>query len=282
MGDNAMMTKTLDNIKTLQEKESGLYNSLGVSTTGKPLGVEEQQNVLNEINSLTDLRVNLITELKNQYNLLKTNVAETNNDIKDEMTSIDVIEQQLDEKKSQLNKMKNIETNKLRMSEINNYYAERNRYVSSIYYIIVLTLVALCLVLIAKRFIFFIPSVVFNVVLSGVVIVGLIYIVRKLLDLYSRDKMNFDQYDYSGVDPKIVSPSVYDYDVKQLSGIRDVLVDKEQHLQNNVSSFMNDNDKTNKKDTLDTNNQEPFLNYNTNYIPYDPLGVNNYELNLLQ
>lgn len=282
MGDNAMMTKTLDNIKTLQEKESGLYNSLGVSTTGKPLGVEEQQNVLNEINSLTDLRVNLITELKNQYNLLKTNVAETNNDIKDEMTSIDVIEQQLDEKKSQLNKMKNIETDKLRMSEINNYYAERNRYVSSIYYIIVLTLVALCLVLIAKRFIFFIPSVVFNVVLSGVVIVGLIYIVRKLLDLYSRDKMNFDQYDYSGVDPKIVSPSVYDYDVKQLSGIRDVLVDKEQHLQNNVSSFMNDNDKTNKKDTLDTNNQEPFLNYNTNYIPYDPLGVNNYELNLLQ
>lgn len=282
MGDNAMMTKTLDNIKTLQEKESGLYNSLGVSTTGKPLGVEEQQNVLNEINSLTDLRVNLITELKNQYNLLKTNVAETNNDIKDEMTSIDVIEQQLDEKKSQLNKMKNIETNKLRMSEINNYYAERNRYVSSIYYIIVLTLVALCLVLIAKRFIFFIPSVVFNVVLSGVVIVGLIYIVRKLLDLYSRDKMNFDQYDYSGVDPKIVYPSVYDYDVKQLSGIRDVLVDKEQHLQNNVSSFMNDNDKTNKKDTLYTNNQEPFLNYNTNYIPYDPLGVNNYELNLLQ
>lgn len=282
MGDNAMMTKTLDNIKTLQEKESGLYNSLGVSTTGKPLGVEEQQNVLNEINSLTDLRVNLITELKNQYNLLKTNVAETNNDIKDEMTSIDVIEQQLDEKKSQLNKMKNIETDKLRMSEINNYYAERNRYVSSIYYIIVLTLVALCLVLIAKRFIFFIPSVVFNVVLIGVVIVGLIYIVRKLLDLYSRDKMNFDQYDYSGVDPKIVSPSVYDYDVKQLSGIRDVLVDKEQHLQNNVSSFMNDNDKTNKKDTLDTNNQEPFLNYNTNYIPYDPLGVNNYELNLLQ
>lgn len=278
MDDNAMMTKTLDNIKTLQEKESGLYNSLGVSTTGKPLGVEEQQNVLNEINSLTDLRVNLITELKNQYNLLKTNVAETNNDIKDEMTSIDVIEQQLDEKKSQLSKIKNIEANKLRMSDINNYYADRNQYVSSIYYIIVLVLIAVCFILLVKRFVPFIPSIVYNGLLLLSVVVGLVYIVRKLMDLYSRDNMNFDKYDYSNADPKVISPSVYEYDVKQLGGIRDVLVDKEQQVQDKISSFSDKLD-DNKGNAI--NNQENFINYESSYSPYDPMELNNHELNLI-
>lgn len=243
MSNIGSMESTLDNVKNLQEKESRLYSSLGVSVDGKPVNSDEQQKILDEINSLTDLRINLIKELERQYSLLNLNIEESNNDIADELASIELMEKQLDEKKKQISKLKNIEANKLRMADINNYYANRSQFVSSIYYAIVLTMVGVCVVLIMRKLVFFIPSVFYNLLLLLVIIGGFGRVMYKVMDLYSRDKMNFDKYDYSNVDPKITRPSVYEYDMNQLGKIRDVLVGQEQQLQNKTMSYFgNDSD----------------------------------------
>lgn len=228
MSDNISVVNTLENIKKLQEREEGLYSSLGVSVDGKPLDSKGQQQVLDEINSLTDLRVNLFQNLENQYNLLNINVKESRNDITDQLSTIEIVEKQLDEKKKQLSKLKNIEINKLRMADINNYYASRSQYISSIYYRVVLVLAIICVVLVSRKLMPFLPSVVFNSLLILVVIIGLISILLNVYDLYSRDKMNFDEYDYSGIVPTVAHSSVYEYDTQQLGGIRDVLINQEQ------------------------------------------------------
>lgn len=280
---NASLTNTLGNIKMLQDKETSLYSSLGVSSDGKPLDVSGQEQILNEINSLTDLRVNLISELNNQYNSLSMIVDETDNDIKDEMKSIKIMEEQLNEKKEQLNKLKNVEASKLRMANINNYYADRNEYVASIYYGVVLALGVICVLLVAKRFIIFVPSVVFNV-LIWLVILGLSgYIVSKVLDLSARDNMNFNQYDYSGVAPNVSSPSVYEYDMAQLGKMRDVLVGQETQAATQISSYF---DTSNKKGgNAPKNNagalKESFLTMNNAFASYDPYDDRNYECNLI-
>lgn len=243
MSNNASMSSTLDNVKSLQEKEASLYSSLGVSVDGKPIDSEGQQKLLDEINNLTNLRVNLIKELEKQNNILNVNVEESNNDIADELASIELMEKQLDEKKKQISKLKNIEASKLRMADINNYYASRNEYVSSIYYAIVLILVAVCAVLIMRKLVPFIPSVIYNLLLVLISLGGVGYVLYKVMDLNSRDKMNFDQYDYSGFDPKAIHPSVYEYDMNQLGSIRDVLVGQEQQLVGKVGSYFgNDGD----------------------------------------
>jgi len=266
MGD---MSDTLDNIKMLQDKESRLYSSLGVSIDGQPVDTAGQQKILDEINSMTGLRVNLIRELKNQYTSLHVNVSESNDDIKDEVASIELMEQQLNEKKEQLSKLKSIEKNKLRMADINNYYSERASFVSTIYYTILLVVVSICVVLIGKRYIPIIPSVAVNGIVSLIILWGIFSVVYKILDLYSRDKMNFDQYDYSRFNPKQTTPTVFGYDAAQLSKFRDVLVSKEQAIYN-----------------IDTatpaTSKESFTSTIGSYMPYDPMGNNDYALNLLQ
>ena len=274
------MSDTLQNIKMLQDKEASMYSSLGLSSDGKPLDAEGQQKLLDEINSLTNLRVNLIKELKNQYNLLNVNVKETDNDIKDELASIYVMEQQLDDKKLQIEKLKSIETNKLRMANINNYYADRAEFVSNIYFIIVLLLIFITVILTLKRFFLFIPSFIFDSVLSLIIVIGIIYVGYKVYDLYSRDKMNFDQYDYSSSNQRVVSPSVYEYDVGQISNVRDILVNKEQNIEDSIISHIDTAKKTYKTDTTDAT-KELFTNMPTSYTPYDQYDINNYELNLL-
>lgn len=237
------MQNTLDNIKTLQDRETALYSSLGVSADGSPLDSIGQEKILDEINSLTALRVNLIQEMENQHNLLTVNVKESDNDIADELASIKVMEQQLNDKKNEISKLKNIEINKLRMADINHYYARRNEYVSSIYYAGVLILTAVCAVLVARRLLPFVPSVIFTSLLTLVLLVGGGFVVYKVIDLYSRDKMNFDEYDYSNLDPKVTKPSVYEYDVQHLKGIRDVLVNQENQMESAVGAyFSNDSD----------------------------------------
>lgn len=252
MNNTTSMENTLGNIKMLQDKETSLYSSFGVSVAGEPLNSDDQEKILDDINSLTDLRVNLIRELKNQYNALTVNVAETSNDIKDEVASIEVMEQQLNEKKKQISKLKNIEINKLRMADINNYYADRSEYIASMYLIVVVMLASICVVLVVRKVFFFIPSIIYNSLLGIILIIGLVYIFYKLRDLYSRDKMNFNNYDFSHVEPKTVSPSVYEYDMKQLSKARNVIL-----------------------------GQESFMNLNSSYVAYDPSGKNNYDLNVL-
>lgn len=239
------MKNTLDNIKTLQDRESSLYSSLGVSADGSPLDSSGQEKILDEINSLTSLRVNLIQEMENQYNLLNVNVKESNNDIADELASIEVMEQQLNDKKKELSKLKNIEVNKLRMADINHYYANRNEYVASIYYAVVLILVAVCVVLVARRLLPFVPSAIFTALLTLVLLSGGGFISYKVVDLYSRDKMNFDEYDYSNLDPKVTRPSVYEYNVQHLKGIRDILVNQEKQMEGTIGAYFgggNDSD----------------------------------------
>jgi hypothetical protein len=236
------MQNTLENIKTLQEREAGLYSSLGVSIDGAPLDSIGQEKILGEINSLTDLRVNLIQELENQYNLLNVNVKETDNDIADEIASIEVMEKQLDDKKKQISKLKNIEINKLRIADINNYYANRSQYIASIYYMVVLILTAVCVILVTRKLVPFIPSFVFDGLLFLVILGGSIGVLYKVYDLNARDKMNFDEYDYSGVDPKTTKPSVYEYNMKQLGDMRNVLVGQEQQLQGQIGNYFGNGD----------------------------------------
>lgn len=271
-GTNA--TNTLNSIKKLQDKEQQLYSSLGVRENGEPLNSTEQEKILDEINSLSDLRINLISELKNQYNSLNVNVKETNNDIQDELDSIAIMEKQLNEKKEQLQKLKGIRNNKLRMVQINSYYAERAEYVSSIYYTIVLSLVALVVVLFAKRYVFFLPSVLFDGLASLVVIASLLYIGYKVLDLYSRDKMNFNAYDYSGLDPKVLRPTVYEYDMAQLGKVRDVIVGNEKSLTTKMSSYFD-------QSSHDETENFQVLFSNNGFLPNDPYEFSHYEMNLI-
>lgn len=274
------VSNTLSNIKKLQDKEQQLYSSLGVRNDGQPLNSGEQQKILDEINSLSDLRINLIDELKNQYNSLNVNVKETNNDIQDELDSIAIMESQLNEKKEQLQKLKDVRNNKLRMVQINTYYSERGEYVSTIYYAIVVSLVALVAVLVSKRFIFFLPSIVFDGLASLVIVASIAYIGYKVLDLYSRDRMNFNAYDYSGVNNKVLRPTVYEYDMAQLGKVRDTIVNNETALSSQVSNYFKTQDDD--KNTSDDETESfQMLSSNSQFTPNDPYGFSHYEMNLL-
>ena len=71
------------------------------------------------------MRSTLFNNLTSLYSTNQYRVAETRNDLVDELTTIKVIEGELNNSKAQMNALNKQKNNKLRMVEINTYFGKR-------------------------------------------------------------------------------------------------------------------------------------------------------------
>jgi len=181
------MNKTLvDQISDLQTREQSLYRTLQ-GTTDAPT----QQKLIEAINALAQLRLNLY----------KT--AGLNNNV------LNATETQMNEQKKMIDRHKFRNANKLRMVEVNTYYGKQYAAHSSVMQVVVIC--TLILVALAVLFNFSLLPRNLYILLCVIVIVVAVFIVGgKIVDIQSRDNMNWDEYDWNFVPPSGVSttPSV--------------------------------------------------------------------------
>lgn len=212
---------TLNNIKDLQNLEKDLYTKLEISATSQG-NAAEQTELINRINKISQIRMSLLQTLNTMSNTLQTQVGNSRVNLVDQLTLIGVIEEQLNQIKAQMNKSDNIKNNKLRMVEINTYYGKRYRAYSELMKIVIFSCILfLILALLKKKEL--LPENIANGLLSIFLIISLFFFLRKVNDIYWRDNMDFDQFNWFNV-PDSYEKTVFEYDKEAIQGIN--LVDE--------------------------------------------------------
>ena len=184
-----LQEKMLEDISNLQNLEQYLIRLL----SNPNLTEEEKDEIVTKIENLTQMRINLYKNLKS-INSFSTPVS--NNTVGDQQTAVDIMEDELNKLKRTLSESKQTRLNKIRMIEINNYYSSRYEEHASVLKTGIVFVLAF-VVLFALKAKGFLPETVFTVLKYILVIATVYFLGSKVLSMWMRDSMNYDEYDWN-------------------------------------------------------------------------------------
>ena len=167
-------------------------------------------NTLNLINESYDQQNSMYDSLSNRYkNVLKEQSANEST-VTEHDVMLDVLKKNLDSTKSEINTISDSKANKMRMTEINTYYNQKYQMqINLLKYIIAISIVIIILGYIRK--IELIPNSIVNALIIVILVVAGGGLSVKLYDIYSRDNMNFDAYDFKLQVAKGNQTGIWDY-----------------------------------------------------------------------
>ena len=110
----------LKNIEQLQSVEKALYKELEA-----PTPPANPDSIITRINQLADIRISLFKSLNYTYQALQKNVNNSRTELVQLLTVVQVVEEELNNAKKQLNELYEIKHSKMRMVEINTYYGKQ-------------------------------------------------------------------------------------------------------------------------------------------------------------
>jgi uncharacterized protein YnzC (UPF0291/DUF896 family) len=202
---------TLQSITDLQNLEKQLFTNLEALTSSSNPSIEEQTAIIEKINNLSQTRVNMFNSLSSLYNTSQNEVTKSRQELMDKIVVAKVMENQLNNMKTIMNEVQDIKNNKLRMVEINTYHSKRYQAHTDLMKLIIkICVVLFILIFINKRQI--LPTSIINPLMLVVVGLGLFFIIREVLDLSTRDNMDYDKYEYPAMDKEdIAKRKTYDY-----------------------------------------------------------------------
>jgi hypothetical protein len=187
---NNNQQQMLNDIQSLQNIERDLFNALETNVNLSP---DEYKKIIDKINSISQMRVNLYQTFGNFNNLYVNTLVDSQDTIQQQAFAIGIIEKQLNQAKTNLQKLESDKNNKIRLIEINDYYGEKYDEHTLLMKYIIYTLIPIIII----TFLFnrgFLPNFIFYFLLIIIAIVGSIFIVRCLLSIWSRDNMNYQEY----------------------------------------------------------------------------------------
>lgn len=183
--------QTISNISKLQEKEREFYSIL----EDPNLSEAKRKIMIDEINGLSEMRMNMYADLQYMYSLYSDNVNILDSTIYSQFKSINKMEEELNQSKIYLNSIDQLKIDKLRVTEINNYYAKRyNAYKNIMFVIAISCIPILALTILNNNSI--IPSYIYKIITSMIVIISSYFVFNQYLDISNRDNINWDNYSW--------------------------------------------------------------------------------------
>jgi hypothetical protein len=208
--DNDKKLNTITTILNLQQTEKQLFSDLEtIASNPEGSNLAEQSKIIEKINSLSTTRINLFNTINDLYQYAKDNVSENRKELVDKMVVAKVMETQLNNMKQMSNELQTVKNNKLRMVQINTYYGKQYEAQTELMKLIV-KICAIIIIIVFVSKMGFIPTQISTLVIIVIIGVGAFLIFRKISDLSSRDKMDFDRYDTDMMSSKDLSEN-YDY-----------------------------------------------------------------------
>lgn len=203
----------LQNISQLQKTETDLYTQLENASAVND--IDKQESIINKINEMSTLRMSMFKELDSMYQGLQGRVSQSRNDLVDQLTVTGVMEKELNNAKVTLNALRKDKDNKMRMVEINTYYASKYKAQSNLMKLIVMICIPLLIlsILIKKQVI---PYQLGGTITLIILLIGLVLVAKRLYDILRRNNMNYDEIEWIW-DPDALDPTVYEYDKDALS-----------------------------------------------------------------
>jgi hypothetical protein len=187
--------QTLTDIQNLQSIEKDLYNNLEKDSASGLLTPEKKDKLINKINEISQMRINLYSNLRNNYSFYQENVIDSRYTLDEQTAAINIVENELNEAKQRLKMLEDEKYNKLRYVEINTYYGKQyNDHTSVMKIIIFICVPILILSILANKGL--IPSNIYGALLGIILIIGVIVLGSKLIQMANRDNMNYDQFNW--------------------------------------------------------------------------------------
>lgn len=187
--------QTLSDIRNLQQIEQDLYNSLEINANNNTLTDDQKNKIIKKIYEISQMRINLYTNLKNTYAFIKNNVASSRITLDEQIIALDIVENELNQSKMRLQLLQDDKYNKLRQVEINTYYGKKYNSHSDVMKLIVLMCIPILLLTLINNT-GIIPEIIYTALIILIISIGVICIGYKLIDNSNRDSMNYDEYDW--------------------------------------------------------------------------------------
>jgi predicted DNA-binding protein (UPF0251 family) len=186
---------TIQNIRELQEMEKYMYQNLA-KLSGEGASASQEDQVIARINELKQMRINLFDQLKTQYSDAAEDLNDSRRSLRDQLMSVEVVEEELNNAKKNLSTLTNNRTNKMRMVEIGTYQAERyNAHIDVLKIISFTALVVIIISAVYHRDL--IPGKIATLLIVAALSVGGILTIRKVIDLMNRSNLVYDQYSWN-------------------------------------------------------------------------------------
>jgi hypothetical protein len=183
----------LTDIQSLQTMEQQLFSSL---ESDPSLSSQQQQQIINRMNKLSDMRINLYKTLSGVNNFYQNALSSSQITLSQQTIAVSIVEEELNHAKERLKMLQEDKANKLRLVEINYYYGEKYSEHSTLMKIVILTLLPI-LILAVLHNRGFIPGTVYYILIGIISFIGAILFWYVFSSIVTRDNMNYQEYDWT-------------------------------------------------------------------------------------
>jgi hypothetical protein len=180
----------LNDIQSLQHIEQDLFKNL---ETNNGLTSVQQQQIIDKINQISQMRINLYQTLSGVNNFFQNSLENSRGTLHEQTATIGIIEKELNQSKQNLSALEEQRNNKIRLVEINNYYGDKYAEHTKLmkYIIFMLVPIVILTILFTKSLI---PKLVYYGLVVIIALIGCIFIIYRLISIWMRDNMNYQEY----------------------------------------------------------------------------------------
>jgi hypothetical protein len=188
--------QSLTDIQNLQQIELNLFTNLEQGIANGTLTPAQQTQMVNKINEISQMRINLYSNMSNMSGFYADNLSASVNILGQQKQTITIVEKELNEAKQRLKAVQQQKNNNLRLVEINTYYGQRyNDHASMMKWIILICVPIILLAFLNKNGI--LPTGIYSALLVVILVVSLIFLWWKFIYLISHDNMNYQEYTWT-------------------------------------------------------------------------------------
>jgi hypothetical protein len=183
----------LNDIQSLQTMEQQLFSSL---ENDPNLTTEQQEKIIEKMNQLSNMRVNLYQTLSGLTDYYKNSLNSSQEILKDQTTTIYIVENELNKSKKRLEILNTEKNNKIRLVEINNYYGDKYAEHSDLMKIVILTLVPIIILALLNNH-DLLPDIIYYGLTAIIAAIGGYFFWIRFGSIITRDNMNYQTYDWN-------------------------------------------------------------------------------------
>ena len=177
-----------------------------------------QEQIILQIKQLASDRTKLYQDLGNEYVNLQAIVTQSQQDLIDQRTVAGVMDSELTNIESETRNLLEERNRKMKLVEIDTYYSKRYKSYTELMKLIAYSCIPILAVVILYKM-ELINKNIRSLLLFIIFGISGYFILRKSLDIYFRDNMNWDEYKFIQKTPSKDGQSVWDYDKAQLEKI---------------------------------------------------------------
>ena len=182
----------LNDIQALQQMEQQLFNNLETNSTLTP---EQQQQIIQKMNQLSNMRINLYQTLSDVNSFFQSALSSSVGTLQEQTIAIGIVESELNRSKGRLDILTDDKNNKIRLVEINDYYGDKYAEHSQLMKIIIFTLIPIIiLAVLNKKDI--LPNSFYYILIVIISAISAFFFWRRYASIIMRDNMNYQEYNF--------------------------------------------------------------------------------------